>query len=97
MTTDERLHELAEMMALQAIEHERLIKELHKGQLELQKGQRELQKTQTHNAQQILELKRAVADLVVSVKSLARLALAHEKRLNRHDARFTKLEKLRKK
>jgi hypothetical protein len=64
VTTDERLQELAEMMALQATEHERLIKELHKGQLELQKGQRELQKghlelqkTQTQNAGQILELK----------------------------------------
>jgi hypothetical protein len=86
MTFEQRLEQVAEMMrmiATQTVETVRLQKAQAKAQAENWKLAKQIQLAQKKSAIEVQDLKQ-------SLKSLERIAVAHEKRLNSHEARLRK-------
>jgi hypothetical protein len=89
MTFDERLDQVAEMMrmiATQTVETVRLQKAQAKAQADNWKLAKQIQLAQKKSATEVQDLKQ-------SLKSLERIAVAHEKRLNDHETRLRTLPK----
>ena len=89
MTFEQRLEQVAEMMrmiATQTVETVRLQKTQAKAQADNWKLAKQIQLAQKKSATEVQDLKQ-------SLKSLERIAVAHEKRLNSHEARLRRLPK----
>jgi len=89
MTFEERLEEVAElvrMIATQTVENVRLRKAQAKAQADNWKLAKQIQLAQKKSATEVQDLKQ-------SLKSLERIAIAHERRLNAHDVILRRLPK----